>query len=540
MKKILAVLCALCILLTSGLSAFAVNGPNEAERNFSYVKLVKKTEDGDWKIEAQLFAGYKDAEPSVAPEGAVYDKATNTVTLTNYSHADMWLVANEMGDDFKLRVVGENRLQQIRVYGFYHGGSIEICGDGSLILNENRENCPIIMNAEVTAGIFKVDNSVSFTAYCYKNDAGKLDTVAYFDETTSKTSPLIIEGALEAPLKEGPNFGSEHYVSEIARVAVAGDFSWEFETAKLQGSDTLYGLEHFEGINGRFYYQIYALVEYNGQYMAIYCDETEDDVWPAKYKKTSQKIEAVKDVGFGGAIMPVLKNENGEQLYWGQDKYEYDEDTGYTTVYYTAFKKVSSVMISGRDGEYECIIAEPAEGFQNITTDYKAFPDGYSVITKPAGTYYYTYVENDIKAAPRTAKEKIEVLSSAPWLRLLPNGMLAVSAGAKAADILSKISSGTAFENGGEVKTGAVIKLTNGEKVLDSVTLIVRGDADKDGNITASDARLALRQSVNLESLDAAALSAADVDGAAGITAADARLILRASVNLETPESLLA
>ena len=59
------------------------------------------------------------------------------------------------------------------------------------------------------------------------------------------------------------------------------------------------------------------------------------------------------------------------------------------------------------------------------------------------------------------------------------------------------------------------------------------GDVDNDGTLSASDARLALRASVNLENLSDEEFNAADVDSDGKITAADARSILRASVNLE-------
>jgi len=65
------------------------------------------------------------------------------------------------------------------------------------------------------------------------------------------------------------------------------------------------------------------------------------------------------------------------------------------------------------------------------------------------------------------------------------------------------------------------------------------GDVDGDKKITASDARIALRNSVGLEKLDEAAEKSADVDKDSKITAGDARLILRASVGLEDPEKWL-
>ena len=63
------------------------------------------------------------------------------------------------------------------------------------------------------------------------------------------------------------------------------------------------------------------------------------------------------------------------------------------------------------------------------------------------------------------------------------------------------------------------------------------GDVDKDGEITAADARLALRRAVDLETYAPGSYEyiACNVDKDAEVTAADARLILRAAVELEDP-----
>lgn len=60
-----------------------------------------------------------------------------------------------------------------------------------------------------------------------------------------------------------------------------------------------------------------------------------------------------------------------------------------------------------------------------------------------------------------------------------------------------------------------------------------KGDVDGNGQISASDARLALRASVKLETLSLKAMKAADVNEDDYVTAADARTILRVSVGLE-------
>ncbi len=60
----------------------------------------------------------------------------------------------------------------------------------------------------------------------------------------------------------------------------------------------------------------------------------------------------------------------------------------------------------------------------------------------------------------------------------------------------------------------------------------IPGDTDKDGFITAKDARFALRCSVGLEEYTDEVLKAMDMDSDNSVTASDARCILRLSVGL--------
>ncbi|MCH5198330.1 MAG: hypothetical protein J1E34_05430 [Oscillospiraceae bacterium] len=102
----------------------------------------------------------------------------------------------------------------------------------------------------------------------------------------------------------------------------------------------------------------------------------------------------------------------------------------------------------------------------------------------------------------------------------------------KAAGCVEKIlkADETELENDKYVGSGMTLVKTDGTKL----TVVVKGDNDSDGKITAADARFALRASVNLETPNDWKANASEVDGEEKITAADARLILRASVNLET------
>lgn len=94
------------------------------------------------------------------------------------------------------------------------------------------------------------------------------------------------------------------------------------------------------------------------------------------------------------------------------------------------------------------------------------------------------------------------------------------------------------------VENGHYISVTaknpvNDEKPTDPttkppVTNVMLGDVTGDGKITAADARLVLRVSAKLESLEDAKFKAGDVTGDNKITAADARKILRVSAKLDS------
>ncbi|MBQ3537083.1 MAG: hypothetical protein IJA39_00755, partial [Clostridia bacterium] len=100
-----------------------------------------------------------------------------------------------------------------------------------------------------------------------------------------------------------------------------------------------------------------------------------------------------------------------------------------------------------------------------------------------------------------------------------------------------KTTDGKAVENAALIGTGMVLTMADGSKK----EIVVYGDVDGDGKISAADARLALRASVGLENFkeDSAKYKAAKRGSVDKLSAADARLILRASVGLEDPKSWL-
>lgn len=89
------------------------------------------------------------------------------------------------------------------------------------------------------------------------------------------------------------------------------------------------------------------------------------------------------------------------------------------------------------------------------------------------------------------------------------------------------------FENNIASGMKIVLEDEKGNAVEEKI-VVVPGDVDGDGGITAADARMALRASVMLEVFNDWQNSAAKVDGEeSSVSASDARRILRASVELE-------
>lgn len=82
--------------------------------------------------------------------------------------------------------------------------------------------------------------------------------------------------------------------------------------------------------------------------------------------------------------------------------------------------------------------------------------------------------------------------------------------------------------------------MTNG-KITASREVVIMGDVNCDGEISVADARAALRAAVGLDSVSAAAHTAASISHSPDkpIDVGDARLILRAAVNLDSPEDWL-
>lgn len=185
--SLMAVLAMLVVMLPA--QTFAYDGPNEAE--FSYASLIINdgTSNAGIGLYASAAAVEYDGVQLGTVKGAVYDKKTNTLTLTNYKNANTIIYVNEMGDDFKIRVVGTNEILSINVWGSLYKGSLEITGTGSLTLNKSKEEPAAILLYGIDDSHVRVEAGVTFKAY----SSSEATTIAV-DGTSFKNGNIDFDG----------------------------------------------------------------------------------------------------------------------------------------------------------------------------------------------------------------------------------------------------------------------------------------------------------------------------------------------------------
>ncbi|MBR7033610.1 MAG: S-layer homology domain-containing protein [Clostridia bacterium] len=153
MKKILSILLSVLMLVSvSATVALAGNGPSEEKWTweneegvtetsyYAFAYMIELDDNGlpvpdgqGLYVSKQIFS---DNEAKNEVPGAVYDRFTNTLTLTDFNQPNYGLSLNMMGDDFKIKVVGECALAGIVSYGDGWGCSIALTGDGTLSVNQ--------------------------------------------------------------------------------------------------------------------------------------------------------------------------------------------------------------------------------------------------------------------------------------------------------------------------------------------------------------------------------------------------------------------
>lgn len=396
-RKLLAGLLTLCMAVGMAVPAFAENGPSSGDMSSAWVQLVQG-ETGKFL--------YSNSGKVDTVEGAVYDKATNTITLTNYNHPEMTLATNEMGDDLKLHLVGDNHIAELVVWGFGWGGNLEITGDGSLTINENKtsQTAAIRFMAEGTQGLLKVGSNASVTAY---KSADENTYSAAFVSTTSSTLPFT--GNLETELALTANSGIEGETTERENVIFESKYvaqNWKVLTKGEDGKK--YGVNYgtiltgSDLTNGKPVGYIHELVKVEGlpsqnEYLAVQIatvDGLEEDALPEGYTDSGKTITAKP--GDINSMTVLIKD--GQRFYWGVDP-----NQSQWLVYQTAVDNVTAEDW-GQTTQTKIVVPVDGEGVSGATEE--DIPAGYTTNVVKTGMYSYYCTNDVIKSVP--VKDPVE------------------------------------------------------------------------------------------------------------------------------------
>ena len=284
-KKIMALCFALLMsFVMLGSSVEAANGPNEQDWSRAYIMI----DDGSANPK-QLYNANKSVTISTV-KNISYDKKTNTLTLNGYQEAEKKIVANEMGDDFKVKVVGNNQIQGIAVWGYFYGGSLTLEGNGSLEINKNRvQGEPIFLMAEEANAQFKVKQGVTLKVY-RDNKFPSSIVVSY---SAVAKDGIVFEGndTLNQKVQKTPEKEAKRMTAAVYELA---DFIPC--TPKDDSVTGIYGaLRQAGSSDDKPSYNIYKIQEvFSGIWIASMQDEAGKYFWSSEFNinTNAQKIKA--------------------------------------------------------------------------------------------------------------------------------------------------------------------------------------------------------------------------------------------------------
>ena len=185
--KVITLMLAMVLVVSlfpTSVMAASTKGPSDG---FCFIRIEKSETERIHIFFPQAAAAGTTVEKV---SGFSYDKKTNTLTIKNVKQPKWVLNVNEMGSDFKIKVVGTNELYGVTAWGFGYAGSVEFTGTGKLTLNKAKTRSEAItIMAEESKSVLKVGKKVTLNAYAGKKSK---NSVSIEESTVKKASGSMI------------------------------------------------------------------------------------------------------------------------------------------------------------------------------------------------------------------------------------------------------------------------------------------------------------------------------------------------------------
>ena len=378
-KKVSLMLAVLCMWVGCVMTVQAANGPNTGEYSAAYINIYNRG-----GTNTNHFVYVTGSQKAETVKGAVYDKKTNTLTLTNYKHPTMSIEANEMGDDFKIKLVGDNQIKSLIVWGYGYGGSVEILGDGTLTINKNKgKNCGITMQPEGTKAVLKVSGKAVVDVY-----AGT-DKMPFYVNSISEEYKNCVDADTDKTLKTEAAY-TDRYITHP--VVWLSDEPSVFEVYMKDGdAKSKYAIDMYDTS-----YYIYKLI-YCKSLNLYYAHEIEHgysafNPFNMGYYKTLEEISAYTYRGKSSGEQEYIEDKTGKKCI-----FELDIKNGVTS--YVKCDLISIGSITDSSGEAaDWYIGQPSsdnvvltkEEWYNLDKDGSGYTASY--VREPIKGYVNIYV----------------------------------------------------------------------------------------------------------------------------------------------------
>lgn len=371
-KKVSLMLAVLCMWVGCVMTVQAANGPNTGKYSAAYINIYNRG-----GTNTNHFVYVTGSQKAETVKGAVYDKKTNTLTLTNYKHPTMSIEANEMGDDFKIKLVGDNQIKSLIIWGYGYGGSVEILGDGTLTVNKNKEDRGgITMQPEGTKAVLKVSGKAVVDVY-----AGT-DKMPFYVNSISEKYKNCVDADTDKTLKSEAAY-TDRYITH--HVVWLSDEPSVFEVYMKDGdANSKYAIDMYDTS-----YYIYKLI-YCKSLDLYYAHEVEHGYSafnPSNmgYYKTLEEISAYTYSGKSSGEQEYIEDKTGKKCI-----FELDIKNGVTS--YIKCDLISIGSITDSTGEAaDWYIGQPSSDNVVFTQDE------WFNLDKEGSGYTASYVREPIK-----------------------------------------------------------------------------------------------------------------------------------------------
>ncbi len=241
MKKFISIILVAFLILSvmAPITVFAENGPHPVDLEnidlenpgslanlkmsaIIFMNLTSGDEEdiliGETAVLYPQIDGYK---PSDLFSGASYNLKTNTLTLKNVTAKYASLMLLEMGDDFKINLIGYNELGDISSSAGTRGGSVTITGNGELVVNRTKNFNGITIDANETNSTLTVEDTVKLKVYA--DTDFEMPSIDIFSSACTNSAEIIKLGGDVTSNNIEFNKYTVNYYEQIE----AYDFNWE-------------------------------------------------------------------------------------------------------------------------------------------------------------------------------------------------------------------------------------------------------------------------------------------------------------------------